>query len=207
MGQYHRPVCLDTRQYLDPHTFNSGLKLMEFGNDGGGIWLGMAILLADNNGAGGGDFRGPDPYSLIGSWAGKRVVIAGDYSPPGLYLDTEHLRLTGESRKIDIEHNIYEHCIDGAMDDPEAPQHPFTNLSEQVIETLLMGGEAVRFSPHMFKDAVRAQRCIDMAQAMPYHELHPDNEGKQPFLFGRSLRPDMVLSFRTAETNQSENRT
>jgi len=42
---------------------------------------GLAVLLADGNGRGGGDLRSENP--IIGSWAGDRVVIAGDYADEG----------------------------------------------------------------------------------------------------------------------------
>lgn len=77
MGQYHIIVNLDKQEYLDPHKFGDGLKLMEFGGSGDGAMLGLAVLLAKDNGRGGGDLRSDDP--IIGSWAGDRIEIAGDY--------------------------------------------------------------------------------------------------------------------------------
>jgi hypothetical protein len=51
---------------------------MEFGLSGKGAMSGLAILLAKGNGQGGGDL---DSESLIiGSWAGDRIVVIGDYS-------------------------------------------------------------------------------------------------------------------------------
>ncbi len=76
MGQYYKIVNLDKRQYLHPHKFGDGLKLLEFGAGGSGTMCGLAILLADGNGRGGGDLR--SNASVIGSWAGDRIVIAGD---------------------------------------------------------------------------------------------------------------------------------
>lgn len=81
MGQYHHVVNLDKRQYLHPHKLGDGLKLMEFGASGGGTMMCLAILLADANGRGGGDFHGED--ALVGSWAGDRIVIVGDYGDEG----------------------------------------------------------------------------------------------------------------------------
>jgi hypothetical protein len=43
--------------------------------------LGLAILLADSNNRGGGDLRSDDP--IIGSWAGDRITITGDYGDKG----------------------------------------------------------------------------------------------------------------------------
>ena len=80
MGQYYHIVNIDKRESLNPHILGDGLKLMEFAS-GGGTMTALAILLSDGNGRGGGDFRGESPR--IGSWAGDRIVIAGDYADPG----------------------------------------------------------------------------------------------------------------------------
>lgn len=99
MGQYHIVVNLDQKQYLKPTSLGDGLKLLEFG-DGGATLTALAILLAKDNGRGLGDLHVamPDtplesweqgkcglrrvrtPHAhLVGSWAGDRIVIAGDY--------------------------------------------------------------------------------------------------------------------------------
>lgn len=78
MGQYYIAVNLDKRQKIEPHAFNDGAKLMEFASAGGGMMTGLALLLANGNGRGGGDCRSCHP--IIGSWAGDRVVIVGDYA-------------------------------------------------------------------------------------------------------------------------------
>lgn len=78
MGQYYIICNLDKRQYLHPHKFGDGLKLLEFGCSAEGILTGLTYLLADGNGRGGGDIT---PIGdLSGSWVGDRVVIAGDYA-------------------------------------------------------------------------------------------------------------------------------
>jgi hypothetical protein len=83
MGQYYYIVNLDKRQFLHPHKFNCGLKLLEFG-DGGMAMTGLAVLLADGNNRGGGDLRSDNP--IVGSWAGDRIVVAGDYADDGKFL-------------------------------------------------------------------------------------------------------------------------
>lgn len=65
MGQYHMPVCVDTMEQINPHRFGDGLKLMEFGCSGSGTMAALGLLL-------GGE----------GRWAGKRIVIVGDYAEP-----------------------------------------------------------------------------------------------------------------------------
>ena len=78
MGQYYKVVNLDKKEWLNPHQLGDGLKLMEFGQSTNGTMTALAILLANSNGRGGGDFKQESP--LIGSWAGNRIVIAGDYA-------------------------------------------------------------------------------------------------------------------------------
>lgn len=97
MGQYHLVVNLDKKQYLHPCRLGDGQKLLEFA-DGGATLTALAILLAKDNGRGIGDLHVAPPDApleswerekfkrvrtphahLVGSWAGDRVVIAGDY--------------------------------------------------------------------------------------------------------------------------------
>lgn len=181
MGQYHYVVNLDKRQYLHPHTFGQGLKLMEFGSDGGGTMLALAVLLAGDNGRGGGDFHEPGSglRELVGSWAGDRVVIAGDYGDEGRWLDwfQEHEL---ESLRPDLEReglmagrvrdalNLYHLCDLGMLDD----------ISGMMVELLLEGGEPVSFSPAALRrdDPERAVRCAAMATTMAFHPLNdPDH--------------------------------
>ena len=102
MGQYYYTVNLDKRQFLHPHKLGDGLKLIEFGDSSGGTMLALAVLLADGNGRGGGDLHVKDP--IIGSWAGDRIVVAGDYADNGRFVTKEMEKawketLTPEDRK------------------------------------------------------------------------------------------------------------
>ena len=81
MGQYYLIVNIDKRQYLNPHKCGDGLKLLEFASGSCGTLAALAILLADGNGRGGGDLHSDNP--VIGSWAGDRIAIAGDYADEG----------------------------------------------------------------------------------------------------------------------------
>ncbi len=85
MGQYHLIVNLDKREFLYPHEFGDGFKLMEFGQSAGGTLTGLTILLAASNGRGGGDFFDPSNGSghRPGCWAGDRIAIIGDYFENG----------------------------------------------------------------------------------------------------------------------------
>jgi hypothetical protein len=94
VGQYYLICNPKKRQYLRPHAFGSGMKLMEFANDECGPLLGLAVLLADGNGRGGGDLRLDDipekvgrhklRPGLVGSWAGDPIVI--DYADRGNHM-------------------------------------------------------------------------------------------------------------------------
>lgn len=83
MGQYYLIVNLDKKEYIHPHAFGDGLKLMEFGASGTGAMCALAILLASSNGRGGGDLNSTHP--AIGAWSGDRIVIAGDYDDEGRF--------------------------------------------------------------------------------------------------------------------------
>ena len=79
MGQYFILVNTSKRQLIRPHAFGDGAKLLELAS--GGLTLtALAVLLADGNGRGGGDVRSNDP--IVGSWAGDRIVVSGDYADP-----------------------------------------------------------------------------------------------------------------------------
>ena len=118
MGQYHVVANLDKKEFLHPHHFGDGLKLMEFGNSCEGTMTGLAVLLAEQNGRGGGDLRSEHP--VIGSWARDRIVIAGDY-----YEDDELFE----------GHGVYSLCSDKTV--PESLR--FTNITNAVIEAVVEG--------------------------------------------------------------------
>jgi hypothetical protein len=82
MGQYHVLVNLDKHEAVWPHGVGDGLKLLEW-SDGGMLTV-MQLLLscAIKGGArGGGDYDSANP--LIGSWAGDRIAVVGDYAEDG----------------------------------------------------------------------------------------------------------------------------
>ncbi len=113
MGQYHYVCNLDKHEFLHPHKFGDGLKLMEFGAGGPGTMTGLALLLAASNGPdgrGGGDWHpwvdgvgsfsaetyGADrtlsvdterardlATSVPGRWAGNCIAIIGDSAEDG----------------------------------------------------------------------------------------------------------------------------
>lgn len=96
MGQYHLICNIDKYQFLNPHMFDNGLKLLEFGCGGCGILTGLTVLLSDSNGRGGGDLHLPTTDTkiarlarrIVGSWTGDRIVIAGDYGDVGRWIES-----------------------------------------------------------------------------------------------------------------------
>ena len=92
MGQYYTVVNLDKQQYLHPHAFGDGLKLLEFGCSGCGTMTALAVLLADGNGRGGGDLQtdNEEYQEIIGSWAGDRIVVTGDYADEGKFVPEDY---------------------------------------------------------------------------------------------------------------------
>lgn len=125
MGQYYYIVNLDKRQFLHPHKFGDGLKLLEFSCSQGGTLAALAILLADGNGRGGGDLHSDN--KIIGSWAGDRIVVAGDYADeePG-HLDPDDKVLEAYRKKVREENpetdkfnepNLYTLCCNGFFED------------------------------------------------------------------------------------------
>lgn len=99
MGQYYVIVNLDKKQYLHPHRAGDGLKLLEFACSSNATMTCLAILLADGNGRGGGDLRSEDP--IVGSWAGDRIVVAGDYADALSYVDEATLAVYRDKRMTD----------------------------------------------------------------------------------------------------------
>jgi hypothetical protein len=84
MGQYYKIVNIKKKQYISPHTFGDGSKLMEFSMSANGVLAGLSILLADGNGRGGGDLHSEN--DIVGSWAGDNIVVAGDYADAGKFV-------------------------------------------------------------------------------------------------------------------------
>lgn len=80
MGQYHTLYNLDKREYVHAHDIDNGLKLMEQCGHEKSTATALWLLLANSNGRGGGDAR---PHDLIGSWAGDRILVQGDYAESG----------------------------------------------------------------------------------------------------------------------------
>jgi hypothetical protein len=89
MGQYFLIVNKTKKEYLYPHIFGDGLKLLEFGCSSHGTMTALALMLRQSNEGGGGDFCDADKFPVVGSWAGDRIVIIGDYDKSELFQKAE----------------------------------------------------------------------------------------------------------------------
>jgi len=115
MGQYFKVVNVKKREYINPHMFNDGMKLMEFGMSAGGTLTALAVLLADGNGRGGGDLNSSN--EIVGSWAGDPIVIAGDYADEGKFLPADKQDTTLYN-VVDVEGKDISHLVlDALMED------------------------------------------------------------------------------------------
>ena len=77
MGQYHTLYNVDKKQKVDGL---SGYKLLEQIGYPKSTATALLLLIANSNGRGGGDV---EEHPLVGSWAGDRVVMQGDYAEEG----------------------------------------------------------------------------------------------------------------------------
>jgi len=115
MGQYYKIVNVKKREYINPHMFNEGLKLMEFGMSAGGSLTALAVLLSNGCGRGGGDLHSDNP--IVGSWAGDPIVVAGDYGDDGKFLPADksdmNLYCVAEDEGTDISAKV----LDALMED------------------------------------------------------------------------------------------
>ena len=131
MGQYYKVVNITKKQYITPWTFGDGSKLMEFGNNGMGTMTGLAILLSSGNGLGGGDLNSDDP--IIGSWAGDKIVIAGDYADKGLFTRGNKNNLYDKADKGGYK-DISARVLYAMMDDSLlAQEYPTSKLKDDII--------------------------------------------------------------------------
>jgi hypothetical protein len=77
MGQYHHPVCIEAEEGLSPSAMDAGAKEGEQGFSRPGTPNAIVALVC----ARGGNMPADCSQSpLIGRWAGKRVLIQGDYA-------------------------------------------------------------------------------------------------------------------------------
>ena len=80
MGQYHKLYNLDKKEVVCGHGIGCGVKLLEQVGFPKSTSTALFLLVSNSNGRGGGDAEG---HPLIGSWAGDRIVLQGDYAEEG----------------------------------------------------------------------------------------------------------------------------
>ena len=94
MGQYWKPVNLDKKEYIHPHSLGAGLKLWEQLANHPGTAAALILLCAAHPYSRGGGDLGDNPYYhgdaeltddsiIIGRWAGDRIALVGDYAEDG----------------------------------------------------------------------------------------------------------------------------
>lgn len=77
MGQYHTLYNIDKKEKVEAF---GGYKLLEQIGYPKSTSTALFLLITNSNGRGGGDV---EEHPLIGSWAGDRVVVQGDYAKEG----------------------------------------------------------------------------------------------------------------------------
>lgn len=191
MGQYYKVVNIDKREYLHPHKFGAGLKLMEFSGQGNSIMQGLAILLAHANDRGGGDLRCSDKgipeelTKLVGSWAGDRIVVAGDYDDPWLFVPEDLKGKVETWEETDDDTGETKQCKfifgkrknkDGEWEDHDenlysAACHFFKDISNDVIKLI-----ALAASPyHPFACANDDDSWRDIPEVGSLPKIPPNN--------------------------------
>jgi hypothetical protein len=119
MGQYHQPVNLTKKEFINPHRIGNGLKLIEQVGWEGATSNALFLLLACSNGRGGGDAA---PHPMVGRWAGDEIAVIGDYAE-------------ADDLKTHNADNIY-HTL--GEDDASLPEHlQYTDISREVWEMMV----------------------------------------------------------------------
>lgn len=77
MGQYHKTVCIERKEGLDPHELGCGLKELEQIFTYGGICASIIALVCARGGNGPADLG---QSTMVGRWAGCRTFLVGDYA-------------------------------------------------------------------------------------------------------------------------------
>ena len=137
MGQYYKIVNVKKRQYIKPHTFGDGAKLMEFSMSANGVLAGLAILLADGNGRGGGDLNSEN--EIVGSWAGDNIVIAGDYADQNKFVNApqQNLYEVAEYEGEDISLKVLDALCDDRYFFEEFRKHRAQWTTNDEVDTLI----------------------------------------------------------------------
>ena len=105
--QHHLIVNVDRVEYLDPKALGDGRRLLHLSRPCALVLSALAWLLARDNGRGAGD---APAHPLVGSWAGCRVTIAGDYGEAGVGLPMMAKEYWGEERPGEELPNLYRYA-------------------------------------------------------------------------------------------------
>lgn len=113
---------------------------MEFSMSANGVLAGLAILLADGNGRGGGDLHSENP--IVGSWAGDNIVIAGDYADNGKFVKNpdQNLYSVADEEGEDISLKVLDALFDDRYFFEEFRKHRMGwsgNEVKQLVESKL----------------------------------------------------------------------
>lgn len=77
MGEYFKPMNLDKKEFIDPHSLGSGAKKWEqAAADAPSVGSALIYLLADR-------------------WYGDRIVLESDYNSEGHYFDKSFTDISG----------------------------------------------------------------------------------------------------------------
>ena len=137
MGQYYKIVNIKKKQYISPYIFGDGSKLMEFSMSANGVLAGLAILLADGNGRGGGDLHSEN--DIVGSWAGDNIVVAGDYADAGKFVKEPEQTLyeVASSEGEDISVKVLEALFDDQYFFTEFRKNRASWISDSQVDSLI----------------------------------------------------------------------
>lgn len=184
MGQYGIYVNLDRRQYICPSAFGDSAKFLE-ASAGGGVLTALLALLVSGNVGGTGEFgrplhklspeeqrRWPDDaelrtptalYGVVGSWAGDRVLIAGDYGKDGHMLKMKDRRRTREL----LQHEMFIRC---RTEDQRRPGQP-----PRAVPTIPLSAVNVH------KAALRLPDFLDISETVMAMLRDSEAAGLHPF--------------------------
>ena len=142
MGQYHIPVCPDLAEAFMPHDVGCGLKAAEQLFTRPGTCAALVALVS----ARGGNLPADLSHSpLVGRWAGKRVLVQGDYAE-----DDDLPGWDGPPLS-----KLYSALRDKEDEKPDPGQLVFADLSDEVA-AFLEGACSVRF----FKATWGSSYCV-----------------------------------------------
>ena len=143
MGQYHSIYNKTKKEMLTAHAMDSGSKLLEWGRGNGYMAAGLAVLLCNSNGRGGGDLC--IPYNIKnnqeslqailneiqGRWAGDEIVVQGDYAEekdPAFISEQEQDEYKNISTQV-----LTALCIDASIREELLEESPTANDKQKDI--------------------------------------------------------------------------